>query len=477
MGRMSSERVMLASIVSLILLILACAAPARPQNREASSAPSLRGLSQLYQDLVERVDPAVVQIITRSYAPSEEEDTQLLRTRRGNGSGVVVDKDGYVLTNAHVVGNARRVEVLLPQPAEERLRFRSVINPTGKLLPAKVVGVDRETDIAVLKIEEKNLPVLPFADSDKLRQGQIVIAFGSPFGLENSVTMGIISSVARQVRPDDPMIYIQTDAAINPGNSGGPLVDSDGAIAGINTFIVSRSGVNEGVGFAVPSNIARSVYEQIREHGRVRRGQIGVIAQSITPAMARALKLPQDWGVILADVSPRSAAEAAGLRVKDLVLSFDGKPMENARQFGVNIYRSAGQTVKIEVLRGGKKMEIATAVLERPRDPDRILSLITGEQNVVSELGVLAVDLDERVTPLLPSLRRLSGVVVAGRISDVSPQDDALLPGDVIYEVNHTPVPSLAALRKAVENMQHGDPVVLHIERGGQLQFQLIEID
>jgi serine protease Do len=468
---------MLRFVVVLTLSLIAFATPARPQNRPAPAGSSLRGLSQLYQDLVERVDPAVVQVVTRGYAPSDEMEAQLLRTRRGNGSGVIVDKEGYVVTNAHVVGNARRVEVLVPQPAEERLRFRSVINPTGKLLPAKVVGVDRETDIAVLKIEEKNLPELRFADSDKVRQGQIVIAFGSPFGLENSVTMGIVSSVARQVRPDDPMIYIQTDAAINPGNSGGPLVDSEGEIAGINTFIVSQSGGNEGIGFAVPSNIARSVYEQIREHGRVRRGQIGVIAQSITPAMARALKLPQDYGAILADITPRSAAEAAGLRIRDVVLSFNGKPIENARQLGVNIYQSAGQTAKIEVLRAGRKMEIATAVLERPRDPDRILSLIDGDQNVVSKLGVLAVDLDERVTPLLPSLRRLEGVVVAGRISDVPTQDDALRPGDVIYAVNDMAVPSLAALKSAIEKMQHGDVAVLHIERGGQLQYQLIEID
>ena len=468
---------MLRFIVPITVLLLACAPPARPQGRPASAGSSLRGLSQLFQDLVERVDPAVVQIITRGYAASEEEGSQLLRTRRGNGSGVIVDKDGYVVTNAHVVGSARRVEVLLPQPAEERLRFRSVINPAGKLVPAKVVGVDRETDIAVLKIEEKNLQVLAFGDSEKVRQGQIVIAFGSPFGLENSVTMGVVSSVARQVRPDDPMIYIQTDAAINPGNSGGPLVDSDGAIAGINTFIVSRSGGNEGVGFAVPSNIARSVYEQIREHGRVRRGQIGVIAQTITPMMARALKLPQDWGVILADITPRGAAEAAGLQTKDIVLSFNGKPIENARQFGVNIYQSAGQTARVEVLRAGKRIEVSTAVLERPRDPDRVLSLISGEQNLVSKLGVLAVDLDERVTPLLPSLRRLEGVVVAGRMSDVSTQADALIPGDVIYEVNHVPVTSLATLKRAVEMMEHGDPVVLYVERSGQLQFLVIEIE
>jgi serine protease Do len=193
--------------------------------------------------------------------------------------------------------------------------------------------------------------------------------------------------------------------------------------------------------------------------------------------MARALKLPQDYGAILADITPRSATEAAGLRIRDVVLSFNGKPIENARQFGVNIYRSAGQTVKIEVLRAGRKMEIATAVLERPRDPDRILSLIDGDQNVVSKLGVLAVDLNERVTPLLPPLRRLEGVVVAGRISDAPTQDDALRPGDVIYAVNDITVTSLAALRGAIEKMRHGDAAVLHIERGGQLQYQTIEID
>lgn len=438
--------------------------------------PSLRGLSALFQELAERVDPAVVQIVTRGFAPAEQ-GLSLLRASRGSGSGVVVDPAGYIITNAHVVGAARRVQVLLPQKAEERAAFRSILKPSGKLLPAQVVGLDRETDIAVLKIEGKDLPRLEFADSEELRQGHVVFAFGSPFGLENSVTMGVVSSVARQVRPDDAMIYIQTDASINPGNSGGPLTDADGRIVGINTFILSQSGGNEGVGFAVPSNIVKTVYEQIRKYGRVRRGQIGVQAQTITAPLAEALSLPQDWGVLVGDVVPKGSAEAAGLEIGDIVVKMNGKTLENARQFGVNIYQSAGETVTLEVLRGGKPITLRVAVLERPRDPERILSLVAGDGNFVPKLGVLAVDLDEKVLPLLPPLRRLAGVVVAGTVADVSSQEESLHTGDVIYGVNNLPVRNLNELKAAVENLKHGQPVAVQIERLGQLQYLLFEIE
>jgi serine protease Do len=319
---------------------------------------------------------------------------------------------------------------------------------------------------------------LRFGDSGAIRQGKIVFAFGSPFGLDNSVTMGVVSSTARQVRPDDPMIYIQTDASINPGNSGGPLVGTDGALIGINTFIVSRSGGSEGIGFAAPSDIVRNVYEQIRKHGRVRRGQIGVIAQTISPELARALALQQDWGVVLADVAPKSAAQAAGLEVRDIVVALDGKPMENARQLGVNIYSRTGDTITLDILRGDRRLSKSVAVLERPQDPDRILSLITGDSNTIPRLGILAVELDARVTPLLPPLRRLSGVVVAAITAALGTSvDGGLQPGDVIYSLNATPVGALADLRAAVQNLPRGDVVALHIERLGQLQFVLLELE
>ncbi len=435
-------------------------------------------MSEHFESLAARVDHSIVQIVTRGYAPGGEGGPPMLQAQRGSGSGVIVDADGYIVTNAHVVGSMRRVQVLLPQAADKQVP-RSVVKPSAKVLNATVLGTDRETDIAVLKVDTPNgvLPYLPFGDSEQLRQGQIVLAFGSPFGLENSVTMGIISSVARQVRPDDPMIYIQTDASINPGNSGGPLVDTEGQVVGINTFILSRSGGNEGVGFAAPSSIVRSVYDQIRKFGRVRRGQVGVVAQTINPALAHALSLAQDWGVVIADVVPDSAAAAAGLEIKDIVLSLNGKVLENGRQFGVNIYQNAGQTVKLEVIRGREKLNLQVGVLERPRDPERVLSLITEDRNMVVKLGILALDLDEKVTPLIPPTRRLNGVVVAGIVADVSSHDEPLLAGDLIYAVNNQPVRRLADLQDAVRNVAHGQAVALQIERQGQLQFLMFEIE
>jgi serine protease Do len=456
------------------VLSLGWAQAPRPAN--SPNANPLRAMSLQFEQLAERVEPGIVQIFTRGLELDKQE--LLLRPQRGSGSGLVVDKDGYIVTNAHVIGSARRVQVLLPLQAQLASQSRSVLKPHGKMVSAEVVGLDRETDIAVLKVPETNLTPLVFADSEAVRQGQLVFAFGSPFGLENSVTMGVVSFVARQVRTDDPMIYIQTDAAINPGNSGGPLVDSEGHVVGINTYILSPTGVNDGIGFAAPSNIVKSVYEQIRQHGRVKRGQIGVVAQTITPPLAEALKLHRDVGVLISDVTPGGSASAAGLELRDIVLKLNGKEMENARQFGVNIYANAGKTIQLQILRGEKTMDLGVAVLERPRDPERILDLLSGPTNRITPLGILAVDLDDKATPLLPTLRKLTGIVVAGVIADLSLEsDNRLRPGDVIHEVNGNPVDDLAQLKVVLGQMKHGQPAALQIERQGQLQFLVVEID
>ncbi len=457
--------------VICFLVLAGAAAPVQAQEKTG-----LWQLSGQMEELVRRVDPAVVQILTTGFQRGESGEAPVVRVSRGNGSGVIVDPAGYIVTNEHVVRNACSIAVLVPEMDEEG-RFQSIVKPGGKRYPARLIGQDSQTDIAVLKIEAEKLPHLSFADSDRLRQGQLVLAFGSPYGLENTVTMGVISSVARQVRPDDPMIYLQTDAAINPGNSGGPLVNPAGEIVGINTFIVSATGASAGVGFAVPSNIARTVYEQIRKHGYVRRGQIGVIAQTITPDIARALKLPQDFGVILADVAPGSAAAAAGLEAGDIVLTMEGKLMENARQFGVNIYGSAGRTVALELLRNGQKLTRRVAVMERPRDPDRLLSLLEGDTNYIARLGILAVDLDERVTPLLPPVRRLNGAVIVGVVADLAPEGETLLPGDVIFAINGRRVGGLEDLKQAAAAIPAGEPVVLHLERMGQQQFVVAALE
>jgi serine protease Do len=390
---------------------------------------------------------------------------------------VILDPEGYVVTNAHVVQGARRIQVVLAGLASGPPGARSILKAPGRVLEAKLVGSDRETDLAVLKIEEKNLPSLPLGDSRELRQGELVLAFGSPLGLENSMTLGVVSAVARQVRPEDRMIYIQTDASINPGNSGGPLVDGEGRVIGINTLILSQSGGNEGIGFAAPSNIVRQVFDQLRKSGRVRRGEIGVHAQTITPALAAGLGLAQDWGVVLADVLPDSPASRAGLRIADLVLKVDGKVMENARQMEVNLYpRAVGGMVGLEVMRGKEKLTFLTAVAERPGDPDRLADKVSPEKNAVPRLGLLGLDLED-VSPLLGPLRAKAGVVVAAAGAEGSNGQDALVPGDVIYSLNLEPVTGIQKLREALGHLKPEEPVVLQVERQGELRFVTLQLE
>jgi len=454
-------------------LIVALSLPA-----QTAQQPSLRSLSESLQRMVEHFSPAVVQVSTRGFGGDRNDrvPSGRLKTERGAGSGVILDPDGYIVTNAHVIGDSSRIQVLLPERNTDK-RYASILKPAGKLVDAELVGLDRETDIAVLKAPVTGCPTLKLGDSAALRQGELVLAAGSPFGLQNSVTMGIVSSVARQVKPDDPMIYIQTDASINPGNSGGPLLNADGEVIGISTFILSESGGNEGVGFAVPSAIVRTVYDQIRKYGRVRRGQIGLVVQTITPTIAAGLQLPNETGAVVADVTPNGPAAIAGIEIKDFILALDGKPIENARQFGVNIYQKADQIVTLDLLRNGEKKSLKVAVIERQRDPERLVSLVTKDHNLVPRLGIFVTDLDEKVTPLLPPLRKLSGAVVLGTVEDGAGAAAGLRAGDVIYEINNRPVKSLEDLVGAARALKVNQPVVLQIERGGQLQFVDVDIE
>jgi len=297
-------------------------------------------------------------------------------------------------------------------------------------------------------------------------------------GLDSSVTLGVVSAVARQLEPDDPMIYIQTDASINPGNSGGPLVDTEGRMVGINTLILSQSGGNEGLGFAAPSNIVKTVFDQIRTSGRVKRGTIGVYAQTITPTLASAMKLPQDWGVILGDVFPQTPGAMAGLQIGDVVLTLDGKRMENGRQFEVNLYRRAvGDVVNVEVLRDGKTLKYPVAVAEREDDAARFADMVSPERNIVPRLGVLALDIDERVASMIGELRVPRGVLVAAIASDAPAAEHALEAGDVIVALNGSPVTTLADLRSSVARLATRAPLVLQVQRNGQLMFVAFELE
>ena len=290
------------AIVCLLLEATGASAQTRPRNTTTAAE-----LSSSLEATTRLVSPAVVEIFTTSYAARDglvPRTADLVTTERASGSGVIVDAEGYIVTNAHVVRGAQRLRVEISVPVVGQ----SVLARRSRSVTGEVVGVDVETDLAVVRVNERNLTALTFGDSDELKAGQMVLAFGSPMGLHNSVSLGVVSAVARQLQPESPMIYVQTDASINPGSSGGPLVDVNGRLVGINTLILSEAGGNEGLGFAAPSNIVRTVYEQIRKGGRVRRGEIGVRAQTVTPVLAAGLKLARDHGVVLADVKPGTPA-------------------------------------------------------------------------------------------------------------------------------------------------------------------------
>ncbi|MCB0303283.1 MAG: PDZ domain-containing protein, partial [Calditrichaeota bacterium] len=264
----------------------------------------------------------------------------------------------------------------------------------------------------------------------------------------------------------------------NPGNSGGPLVDTNGRVVGINTFILSQSGGNEGLGFSVPSNIARNIYLQIRSNSRVRRGQIGVHAQTITPVMAAGLKLSRDWGVIIGDVYPNSPAAIAGLKVGDIIFSMDGKLMENGRQFDVNLYRrNLGDKVQLEVLRGDARLNLTVEVIERDDDPDRFLTMTNPKDNLIPRLGILGLDINRRIEEMIPRLRKRFGVLVAAVSAEMPDASGQLFPGDVIFEVNGVEVTGLTSLRGALENLRPGDAAVLQIQRQGRLQYMTFKLD
>ena len=451
-----------------------CAPPASAQNRPDDN--TLRKLNESVDALIRKVSPSVVQILVTGYGPLEE-------TQRGNtgvvigrqraiGSGFVIDPDGYVITNAHVVSGAQVVQVVLPV-GNPNGTLRSLLSSKTNILPARVVGVSREIDLALLKIDnlKDKLDALPIASYRNLRQGEVVLAFGSPEGLRNTVTLGVVSSVARQTDPDSPMVYIQTDAPINPGNSGGPLVNVDGAVVGVNTFILSQSGGNEGLGFAIPSSIVSVAYQQLRKFGHLHRVEVGIGIQTITPVLAAAMNLPRSYGVIISDVQPDGPAMAAGIRVGDVLLSIDGRMAESIPYVSFRLMSvSSGDKVHLEVQRGTDRLSFDVPVIERTDNMDQITALADPEKNLVRPLGILGIEIDKKVAAMASDLRDPYGIIVAARSSDAS-SEVPLQTGDVIRTLNGQPMTTLERLRQALADLKPGSPVVLQIQRDERLLY------
>lgn len=441
--------------------------PVLSKNPLAATSAQLRTLTR-------EASRAVVEVEVTGYGSAGEEGSVETVTRQqGLGSGVIIDSDGYIVTNAHVVAGAIDVKVLLAPTSQGDDE-----DSAPRRLDANILGVDRESDLALLKVDASGLSTLSFASMESLRQGDLVLAIGNPMGLRNSVSLGVVSATARSVSETSPFGYIQTDASINPGNSGGALVDADGRLIGINTFILSRSGGNEGLGFAIPANIVQDVVEQLRAQGHVDRGEIGIMMEDISPSLSAALSLSRSRGVILADVAPDSPAAVAGLQIGDILLSVNGLRVQSVSQFRSFAYsRRPGETMQVEVQREGATQHAEIVMRARHAAFDPLAVLAAPEDHLIKRLGVLGIEIDSHVATLLPALREGSGVLVATRAAEGLGQIIDLQAGDVIHGINGAPVNSLEFLRGKVKSLDRGAAVALQIEREGQMQYVAFEIE
>jgi len=456
------------TIALVVFFGLVVRQPVFGQIRKADGL-SLGAFSIQLQELTSRVSASVVQITGSGYGmdtDAEHTGANFLTRERSTGSGVIVSDDGYIMTNAHVVEGARTIHV----------KINGVTGKSISTFDARMVGMDRLLDLALLKIETSGLQALPFENAIEVRQGELVMAFGSPLGMDNSVSLGIVSAAARQLSDDDPRIYIQTDAPINPGNSGGPLVNTEGHLIGINTFILSKSGGSEGIGFAVPSNVIRYAFESLKKDGHVHRAQIGIIARTITPSIASGLDLEPDNGVLVEDIQSDSPAADAGIEVADVVLSIGGTPLRNVRDLALELYRyDIGDTVELQLLRKDVKFSATLTLADNDDDPQRFADMVNLEDNLISKLGVLGLTIDEKIRNVLSPLRIPDGVLVAALGGSTSYFGDQPQPGDVIHALNGVRITSIESLESGLRQLKAGRSLVLQLERNGAMMFLALD--
>jgi serine protease Do/serine protease DegQ len=448
--------------LSILLLLIAASLPAQaalpPADSQSETLPTLA-------PMLEKTVPAVVNIFTRTRVPVQQNplladpyfrrffnvpEQPRERIAQSLGTGVVMDAaKGYVVTNHHVIDGAHEISVNLAD---------------GRTLQAELVGSDPETDVAVIKVEAEDLTALALADSDKLRVGDFVVAIGNPFGLGQTVTSGIVSAVGRSgLGIEGYEDFIQTDASINPGNSGGALVNLRGELVGINTAILSKSGGNVGIGFAIPINMAKEVMAQLVEHGEVRRGVLGAQAQDLTPELAQAFGLSAQRGAVVTQVVPGSPADKAGLKSGDIITQLNNRPVRDATDVRnvIGLLR-IGQKVEMQVMRNGKAHRIQ-AVVEQPQ-----AAANEGEKLHPRLSGAVIGDIIEG----MPMHGKIEGVVVL----DIEPGSPAwragLRKGDIIVQANRQNISNLDGLRKAT---QPNAPLLLNVQRRDGALFILLQ--
>ncbi|MCU0875272.1 MAG: DegQ family serine endoprotease [Pirellulaceae bacterium] len=380
--------------------------------------------------------------------------------QEGLGSGVIVSSDGYILTNNHVVRGADEVNVTLSD---------------RRTIPAKVVGMDPKTDVAVLKVEAQDLVPAPLGNSDAAEVGEWVLAVGSPFGLDQTVTAGIISAKSRQMDITDYEDFIQTDAAINPGNSGGPLVNLKGQVIGINTAIASRTGGNNGVGFAIPSNLASSIMDAIVKHGRVQRGRLGALIQDLNEDLAKSFNFDSTKGVLIGDVVDDSPAKKAGLKAGDIVLEFNGKPMESANQLRMSVASTPpGTSSELTIVRNGKRQTIKITTDELSDDVAKTGPSGAAEESS-ADFGLTVQTLTPELADQLGYDQNQQGVVITAVDPNSMAARTGLRPRDLVVDVDGTAVRNLRDFREAMAKADTAKGVRLQVMRDGSRRFVFLK--
>jgi len=437
--------------------------------------------SKAFSEIASSLSPSVVNISTtkvmkRELAPLLEDpfseffspfrDFKMPKKwkEQSLGSGVIVSSDGYIITNNHVIEQADEIRVTL----FDKRSFK-----------AKVIGADNKTDVAVVKIDADNLYAVQWGDSDKLQVGEFVLAIGNPYGLSHTITMGIISAVGRaNVGIADYEDFIQTDAAINPGNSGGPLVNTKGEVIGINTAIFSKSGGYQGIGFAVPSNMARLVMNQLIQKGKVTRGWLGVTIQEITPELSQKFGLKTAKGALIGDVAKGSPAEKAGLRRGDIILEFNGKKVDDVGNLRNMVAQSkVGAQIPLTIMRSGKEYAVNVTTSELPKEAETSAGNAPEENAFEGLAGLNVIELTKEISRQLGLTRDEKGVVVVRVDPGSSFEDAGLRKGDVIQEIDRKKVAHLDDYTRIAANVRSGDTVLMFINRGGKKFYVTIRAD
>jgi serine protease Do len=448
---------------ALLWIQICCLAPAALAQREALG--SLKAIDQTIKQLTERINPAIVEIEVVSWtvpsAGGSSEQAGYLVRDRCIGAGVLLTSTGEILTNHHVIRGAQRITINLYG------------SQTG--YDARKIGDDPEADLALLKIEGSGLPHFDLAKASAVKQGQIVLAFGSPYGLGHSVNIGIVSSPSRQVSFDSPTTYIQTDAPMNPGDSGGALVDLNGYLVGINTLIYTSSGGSQGIGFALPIDTVRYSVAAMEQHESVRRPHLGVYVQPLTEALVRGLQLGVPDGLLVDDVDWRSPAARSGIRTGDVILSINGSSVRDLASLQETFNALApGKPSTLEIERDNTKLSVAVEPEYLESQGSELLDYADIPRDSIPKLGIIGVTMNTGICRLSHGGRLADGVVVAAKYSGISSSENELEAGDIIHQVNGHLVHNAADLRESLAQPPVSDPLVLQVEREGYLRYVAI---